>query len=43
MGFTQEKKINTDVCDFCMGCEERCKFGFDVYYDENKKGWLAQP
>ena len=37
MGFTQEKKINTDVCDFCMGCEEHCKFGFDFYYDEDKK------
>ena len=37
MGFTQEKKINTDVCDFCTGCEEHCKFGLDFYYNENEK------
>lgn len=30
MGFTQEKKINLGCCEFCQGCEERCKFDYVV-------------
>lgn len=30
MGFTQEKKINLDSCEFCLGCEEHCELGFVI-------------
>lgn len=36
MGFTQEKKINLDVCDFCTGCEEHCKLG--EYHEIRRHG-----
>jgi|GEM_PF-7125956 hypothetical protein len=37
MGFTQEKKINLDVCDFCVGCEGHCRLGIDFYTTEDSK------
>lgn len=32
MGFTQKKKINLDVCNVCLGCEEHCRLGFEFDY-----------
>lgn len=43
MGFTQEKKINLDVCDFCVGCEEHCRLGIDFYTTEDSKSGHVQP
>ncbi len=34
MEFTQEKRTNLDICDFCTGCDEHCEFGVSVSYKD---------
>lgn len=37
MGFTQEKKIDSASCDFCMGCHEHCELG--LHYEVRQHGF----
>lgn len=43
MGFTQEKKMNTDVCDFVRGVKNIVSSVLMSIMMKMKKGWLAQP